>query len=150
MPSYRRAINRQKLYQLEEYLFRLGEYTDSIDFKDLKSLQQNNILKEIAYIDMAIGIFRMTFKGDNQEQPVVGWQTNNPNEADGYFKLYYFSCMKVASDCTGVDATKISAICAGRRYTSKGWKFKLRSDYEENDEPIDYSLDRPSFEIIEY
>lgn len=150
MPSYRKAISRQKLYILEEYLFRLGEYTDSIDFKDLKSQKQYEILKEISYIDMAIGIFRMTFIGDNQEQPVVGWQENNPNEAEGYFKLHYFSCMKVASNCTGVDATKISAICKGHRRYSKGWKFKLRSEYEENDKPIDYSLDRPSFEIIEY
>ena len=150
MPSYRSVISRQKVYQLEEYLFRLGEYIDTCDFKDLKSLQQNNILREIAYIDMAIGIYRTTFKGSNQEQPVVAWELENPNDDAGYFKLYYFSCMKVASDCTGVDATKISAICTGKRNSSKGWVFKLRSDYENHDEPVDYSLDRPSFEIIEF
>ena len=52
MPSYRSVISRQKVYQLEEYLFRLGEYIDTCDFKDLKSLQQNNILRE-----MPLGVF---------------------------------------------------------------------------------------------
>lgn len=151
MPSFRTVINRQELYQLEHALFALAEYVDTVEFKqDLNSQKQFKILKEIGFLEIAIGIIRCTFAGSNQEIPVVGWLKEDPNEEHGYFKVHYFSCMKVAALCTGTSTSKVSAVCNGRRKTSNGWVFKLRSEYEENDKPIEWSLDTPAFEIVNF
>jgi hypothetical protein len=149
MPSYRTVISRQQLYQLEHYLFRLGEYVDTPEFKEKNSQQQLNILKELGFMEIAISILRQTFHGGNQEIPVVGWQIDNPNEAEGYFKVHYFSCMRVAADCAGTTTSRVSAVCNGKRKSTAGWNFKLRSEYEDG-EPVTWDLDGPSFEIVEY
>ncbi len=149
MPSYRTVISRQQLYQLEHYMFSLAEYVDTPEFKGMKSSKQLKILQEIGFMEIAISILRQTFNGGNQEIPVVGWQIDNPNEAEGYFKVHYFSCMRVAADCAGTTTSKVSAVCRGERKSSAGWNFKLRSEYEDEVDP-NWSLETPSFEIVEY
>jgi hypothetical protein len=150
MPSYRTVISREQLYQLEHYLFRLSELVGSVEFRDeTKSDKQKKILYELGYISLTIDIIRQTFQGNNSEQPVVGWPIENPYKEDGYMKVYYFSCIKVAATCTNTNQSKISAVCKKNRPYTGGWKFKYRNDWEENDVPIDYSLDgAPGFDLI--
>ena len=163
-PRYR--INRDMLYQLEHYLFTLSRFVDTVEFKeDMKSDKQRAILHEIGYISICIDVIRNAFHGGNNEIPVVGWERDNPDETD-YFKVYYFSCNKVASLCTGVTPTKITQICKGHRKASGGkwilneetgrkeyrggWTFKYRDDYEENDVPGLITPSGPMFDIINY
>jgi hypothetical protein len=146
MPSYRPPISRDEFHQLEAYRFRLVMFTGSFEFKDLKSQQQMKIMRELAYMDIAIDIMTQLFsvKGGT-ERPVVGWMEDSD---EPYTTYYRFSCIKTAALSIGGDPSKIALVCKGLRKSTGGvweinketgkkewvnsWCFQYQEDFEED------------------
>jgi hypothetical protein len=143
-------VNRSSVYQLEHYLFALTQYVTSVEFKeDIKSDKQQKILREIGFITMAIDILKSTFLEKHHfEKKVVGWEDPNPYKKEGYLKIYYFSCIKVAGLCTGSNTAAITSVCKNNRKKTNGWVFKYREDWEQNEKAIEIGPEGLSFEMV--
>ena len=147
MASYRPPISRDQYHDLEAYYFKLVMFTDSWEYKQLGTVNQHKINYEIGYIKMALDIMSQLFsvKGGT-ERRVVAWQS----ESDQPFeRIFHFSCIKVASKSLSCNASKISAVCKGKRKSTGGewilnketgkkehknsWVFMYEDEYEQKD-----------------
>ena len=131
MPSYRHVISRNKIHQLEHYLFSLLMYSESGEFFDLPSEKQRNIKFEVSFISITLQILYNAMGGTgNNELPVVGWQIPNPYTERGYMKIFYFPSASVAGLVTGANKSKITAVCKRKRVATGGWVFRYQEEYD--------------------
>ena len=144
MPSYRPPISRDQYHDLEIYYFRLVMFTDSWDYKQLKSPERSKIDYEITYMSMAIDIMRNLFavKGGT-ERRVVAWKEEPVGDYD---RLFVFSCIKVAAKCLDCNQSKISAVCKGLRRATGGYIFQYEEDYD-RDQHLNFDAGSSKFEF---
>ena len=167
MSTYRPLIDKDKLEQLEHYRFRLAEYLESPDFKhEISTSVQKAILIEISYIETAINVIKNIIDFNANDKPIVGWPLDNPNEKDGYLKVYNFTSAALAAKILGLNKAKITSVCNGnitctggkhvyckeqkRRVRKEAWYFKYLSDYNEDESTVGGTAnpDLPFYDII--
>ena len=129
MPSYRYPVPKEHYHQLEAYYFRLCLYLNSPEFVKLSGKHQEKIYAEIGYIETVLHVLEKIYvEGANNERPVYAWPVN-PAKL-GFDTLFKFSCLKVAAIALGVNKSKVSAVCTGKRKHTGGWYFVYQSDYD--------------------
>lgn len=131
MPSYRPPISQDEYHYLEAYYFRLVMFTDTIEYREMKSLPRQKIDQEIMYMSIALNIMSKLFsiKGGT-ERAVVAWE-KDPDPELKFKSVHHFSCIKVASMALNCNKSEISAVCKGLREHTGGWIFQYEDDYEE-------------------
>lgn len=73
--SYRPPIKREQYHNQEVYWFKLLNYINTVEFKDLSTEKQRRILNEFNYIYMSLDILGHLFNQHGKgERRVVAWQ----------------------------------------------------------------------------
>ena len=75
--SYRPMINREQYHDLEVYWFRLLNFINSVEFKDLETLKRRQVLNEFNYMFIALDILGNLFNQSGKgEVRVVAWRSD--------------------------------------------------------------------------
>lgn len=162
MASYRPPISRDTYHYLEAYYFRLVMYTMTVEYReDLNSDKKHRIAQELNYINMTLSIMKQLFsvKGGT-EKSVVAWEADSE---DKIRVVYTFSCIAVAADSLGLNRSKISAVCkgkrprvggkwtlnetTGRKEIKGGWHFTYEDEYE--DDELQFDPNSNEFKFID-
>jgi hypothetical protein len=133
-------ITKDEYQQLEIYLFRLSEFTNSNTYMNMKPKQRMELDKELGYISMTVDILFRMYSRDLKEIPIVAWKLV-PGEKDLWKRIHFFSCRRVASEALGVNRHKISEVIAGGRPHTGGYVFMPAEKYYKIEEMINKEPD---------
>ena len=137
MGVYRPPIRRSQFRQLENYLFALIRFSESIDFTlDITGHERDKLLREISYIEMSINIISYLYKGDDEARPIVGWCRSDDSIEYNYMNVYKFSSIKVATECLGLNAVRVEKVCERTVTHTCNWVFRYLDDYEKKEATI--------------
>lgn len=115
------------LEYIEVYMFNLLRFICTTDFIELKSDQQDKIMKEFDFIKNCFTIIKNFFKSKEQ---IIAYQT-----VEGLDKgfVYSFSTVEVASSVLDCKLDQIIQCLNGSLKVVNGYKFEYESDWKKSE-----------------